>query len=194
MESPKKMMIERFTSLMEGICTQEFVRRLDAEGYFEAPAGMKHHGAREGGLFRHSLCVAQELYKLTERNGLIWQRQQGPVIVGLLHDLCKVKQYIGIAETRVELFAGEERRTISEMRYEWNKENNLPGHGDASIFRIMEWGGPQLKEDELYCIRYHMGAYQGQQEWQQLDMAIRQYPNILYTHLADMIASKLKGE
>lgn len=184
--------IKVFTDLLGGICPDGFIERLKAEGYFEAPAGMKHHGAHEGGLFDHSLQVSYELIELTEKLGLKWERHEGPLVVGLLHDLCKVKQYISIniPANEAEMELGPDMFTGKE--YEWNKKQNLPGHGEASIFRLMEYGGPQLKADELYCIRYHMEAYQ-QNEWGQLDMAIKQYPNITYTHLADMVAAKLKG-
>ena len=186
--------IKIFTDLMGAICQADFIEKLNSEGYFDAPAGMKHHGAYEGGLFDHSLQVAYELKTLTDKLLLRWMRPEGPLVVGLFHDLCKVKQYIKIPIEEAEISADFERHAIEHgYSYEWNKKQNLPGHGEASIFRIMEWEGPQLKADELYCIRYHMEAYQGQQEWQPLDAAIRQYPNIIYTHLADMIASKLKG-
>lgn len=192
MERSKEKRIKMFADLMRGVCTDEFIERLDKEGYFEAPAGMKHHGAYEGGLFEHSAQVAYELQNLTNRLGLEWERPEGPIVVGLLHDLCKAKQYISIniPANEAEMELGPDMFTGKE--YEWNKKQNLPGHGEASIFRLMEYGGPQLKADELYCIRYHMEAYQ-QNEWGQLDMAIKQYPNIIYTHLADMVAAKLKG-
>lgn len=193
MERNKQERINIFTDILGEICPDGFIERLDKEGYFEAPAGKKHHGAYEGGLFEHSIMVTFELIELTDRLGLKWERHEGPLVVGLLHDLCKVKQYITtpVPADEAEMKQGPE--TYTGKIYEWNKKQNLPGHGEASIFRLMEYGGPQLKADEMYCIRYHMGAYQGQQEWDPLDMAIKQYPNILYTHLADMIASKLKG-
>lgn len=185
--------IKIFRELMGSVCTDEFIERLEKEGYFIAPAGMKHHGAYEGGLFHHSLHVAYELKNLKERLELQWERTEGPVVVGFLHDLCKIQQYIAIPTPTDEIEMEQGPETYTGRFYEWNKKQNLPGHGEASIFRLMEYGGPQLKADEMYCIRYHMGAYQGQQEWEALDAAIKQYPNILYTHLADMIASKLKG-
>ena len=38
-------------------------------------------------------------------------------------------------------------------------------------------------------IRYHMGAYE-KDEWDNLDVAIRRFNNVLWTHTADMVASK----
>ena len=193
MERNKQERIKIFTDILGDICPDGFIERLDKEGYFEAPAGKKHHGAFEGGLFEHSVLVTSELVELTNKLGLKWERHEGPLVVGMFHDLCKVKQYITtkVPADENEMELGSDQYT--GVCYEWNKKQNLPGHGEASIFRLMEYGGPQLKNDEMYCIRYHMEAYQGQQEWDPLDMAIKQYPNILYTHLADMIASKLKG-
>ena len=193
MERNKQERIKIFTDILGEICPDGFIERLDKEGYFEAPAGKKHHGAFEGGLFEHSVLVTSELVELTNKLGLKWERHEGPLVVGMFHDLCKVKQYITtkVPADENEMELGSDQYT--GVCYEWNKKQNLPGHGEASIFRLMEYGGPQLKNDEMYCIRYHMEAYQGQQEWDPLDMAIKQYPNILYTHLADMIASKLEG-
>lgn len=47
-----------------------------------------------------------------------------------------------------------------------------------------------LTEEEIMCIRYHMGAYE-KDDWVQFDLAIKKYPNVLFTHTADMYASKL---
>ena len=44
----------------------------------------------------------------------------------------------------------------------------------------------------MLCIRYHMGAYE-KDGWNEFDLAIRKYPNVLWTHTADMYASKVKG-
>ena len=89
----KEERIELFKGLIGGVCKEEFVERLDAEGYFDAPAGMKHHGTHEGALVDHSLEVGYQLVELSMKLNLKWERPEGPWIVGLLHDLCKVKQY-----------------------------------------------------------------------------------------------------
>jgi len=49
-----------------------------------------------------------------------------------------------------------------------------------------------LTEEEILCIRYHMGAYNCD-DWEGYDKAIRKYPNVLFTHTADMYASKVLG-
>lgn len=186
---------ELFRSLIGGICTEEFVDRLDKEGYFEAPAGKKHHGTYEGALFDHSYEVGCQLQELTIKLNLKWQRPEAPFVIGLLHDLCKVKQYKKIEEkeTVTITFDGMEIEHVTGYHYEWNEKQDIPGHGAASIFRLVEWGGPALNQDELYCIRYHMGAYAGKEEWSYLDAGIRICPNIIYAHTADMIAAKIVG-
>lgn len=64
----------------------------------------------------------------------------------------------------------------------------LKGHGEKSVMLLAT--KMRLTEEEMLCIRYHMGAY-NTDEWVQFDLAIHKYPNVLYTHTADMYASKV---
>ena len=41
----------------------------------------------------------------------------------------------------------------------------------------------------MTCIRYHMGAFIDKEQWNDYTRAVEQYPNVLWTHTADMIAS-----
>jgi len=66
----------------------------------------------------------------------------------------------------------------------------LTGHGDKSVMMLSRW--MTLTEEEIYCIRFHMGAYETD-KWNQFDAAIGAYENVLWTHTADMYASKVKG-
>jgi hypothetical protein len=50
-----------------------------------------------------------------------------------------------------------------------------------------------LSEEEKYCVLYHMGAFSDEKEWKFYSQAVRTYPNVLYTHTADMIASQIYG-
>ena len=43
-------------------------------GFFDSPASTKYHGAYKGGLFDHSLCVAQSLVDLTNKLNLKWNQ------------------------------------------------------------------------------------------------------------------------
>lgn len=152
---------------------------LESIGYFEAPAAKSHHGNYPGGLFDHSLEVTNQLQKITEKMGLTWQRKGSPVLVGMLHDICKTDDYI------VE---GEEN---GRVEYEYNNHGILPGHGDKSV--IMLAGHFQLTEEEAMCIRFHMGAFTDKEEWKYYSKAVHDYPNVLWTHTADMLASQVVG-
>lgn len=150
---------------------------LDFLGFFDAPASTKYHGAYEGGLFDHSLEVANSLIDLTENLGLTWERPESPYIVGLFHDLCKCDAY---------------KFDIESGKYVYNDEGFLPGHGEKSVIMLMKY--TLLTDEEIACIRWHMGAYEKDPKmWDYYGRAIEAYPNVLYTHTADMIASKIKG-
>ena len=159
----------------------EFSQWLAESEFFTAPASTKYHGNYEGGLFDHSFLVMETLVDLTRRNNLEWQREGSPFIVGLLHDLCKIDQYR--VDNSVPYVVGE------PTRWEYRTATLLTGHGDKSVMMIASH--MQLTEEEVMCIRYHMGAYTEKSEWEYYGRAIEKYPNVLWTHTADMIASKI---
>ena len=116
--------------------------------------------------------VALTLADLTKRLDLKWERKESPYLIGFLHDLCKVDAY---------------RKT--ESGYEYNPDMLLTGHGEKSVILTLQH--IRLTDEEIMCIRYHMGAYEGSEIWNNLGQAIRRYPNILWTHTADMMASQV---
>ena len=73
--------------------------RLINMGYLTCPASAKYHGAVEGGLMSHSIAVTELLCKCTLRLGLKWKRVDSPIIVGMLHDLCKLGTYTQVADS-----------------------------------------------------------------------------------------------
>ena len=154
--------------------TNELMFWLTASGYFKCPAAKSHHGNHEGGLFEHSLAVAEELQRLTDKLGLSWEREESPYVVGLLHDVCKMDDYVYDWETGVIEF-----------------KPSHSGHGSKSV--IMLAGRFDLTEEEKMCILYHMGSFTDKEEWKYYSNAVREYPNVLYTHMADMIASQIRG-
>lgn len=127
-------------------------------GFFTAPASTKYHGAYEGGLFDHSCNVTLALLELTEKNGLVWKRPQSPYIVGMFHDLCKADQY------KHPVVAKDLIGTKVEDTYAWEYRKNmlLKGHGDKSVMLLSQFY--TLTEEEIVCIRYHMGAFTSQEE------------------------------
>lgn len=159
--------------------TDEFMNWLVDIDYFDAPAAKSHHGNFKGGLFNHSAEVATQLNNLTLRLNLRWDRMESPWVVGYLHDICKTDDYIVDYEDE----NGEE--------YEYNDDKIMDGHGDKSV--IMLAGHFPLTEEEAMCIRFHMGAFTDKDQWKYYSRAVKYYPNVLYTHTADMIASQIKG-
>lgn len=159
------------------------VKALDKIGFFTAPASTKYHGAYEGGLFDHSLAVAKSLVELTNKLGLTWEGKYSPGIVGMFHDFCKCDNYI------VDPF--NEIVPVSK-RYIYNPDSVLPGHGDKSVIMLQKY--LPINDEEIACIRWHMVAYETDTKmWEYYGRAIEKYPNVLYTHTADMIASKILG-
>ena len=63
-------------------------------GFFIKPAAIKYHGNHTGGLFEHSMMVAQVLVEMTHKFNIPWTRPESPYIVGMFHDVCKMDDYI----------------------------------------------------------------------------------------------------
>ena len=155
---------------------KDFPLWLKAHGFFIAPASLGHHGNHYGGLFIHSLIVAKELKRYTHNLGLQWQNVNSPWLVGMFHDICKIDDYTF---------------NLDEGKWEWNKQQIYSGHGDKSV--IMLQHHLYLNEQEIACIRWHMGAFTDQKEWEYYGRAVERYPVVLFTHTADMYASRALG-
>lgn len=165
---------------------------LNDGGFFTAPASTKYHGVYEGGLYDHSRAVTKELEDLTECMGLKWQREESPFIVGMFHDLCKCDQYKLVKDNQEVVYEGNNGSAVytpAKYHYEHNDKLLLTGHGAKSVMIMSQFF--TLTEEEMLCIRYHMGAYMTD-EWDQYDLAIKKHSNVLWTHAADMIASKCR--
>lgn len=151
------------------------IDKLKDLNYFKAPASIKYHGNYKGGLFDHSWAVMEALETLTYRLDLKWEDKRSLYIIGLFHDLCKCNDYIYNEEYD---------------KWEYNNDKIMIGHGELSV--IMTQQLIELTDEEIACIRWHMGAYDDKENWNTLGRAIEKYPNVLYTHTADMIASRIQ--
>lgn len=160
--------------LMGDYLDDNIVNKLETTRFFIAPASIEHHGQYEGGLFDHSLAVALTLVELTERLHLKWQSERSPYVVGMFHDLCKVDNYV---------------QTDNE-EWKYNNATLLPGHGEKSVILTQRLLG-NLTDEEMYCIRWHMGAFDSKDNWNSYGGACTKYNNVLYTHTADMIAARI---
>lgn len=171
--------IEQFKEVMKPCVPYkfhwEFIDILKEKGFFVAPASIHHHGAYSGALFDHSLAVTNSLLSLTKRLELKWQNENSPLIVGMFHDFCKVDNY---------------HRSNNEA-WEYNNATLLPGHGDKSVMMLQQY--MQLTEEEMLCIRWHMGAFDDKENWNSYGRAVTRYPNVLYTHIGGRVAARILG-
>lgn len=176
LEPSKEKRIADMVDFMGEYVTSYDIGRLDKMNFFTAPASTRFHGNYEGGLFDHSFKVAEALVKLTKYNNLDWDRKRSPYIVGMFHDLCKTDYYISNGTGHF---------------WEHNDDCLLKGHGEKSVMLLSQFY--TLTEEEIMCIRYHMGAFTPKEEWSDYTRAVHTYPNVLWTHHADMIASHVYG-
>lgn len=93
----------------------------------------------------------------------------------MFHDLCKIDMY----------------KSVSESTYEYNDHVPFPGHGDKSVMYLATQ--MRLTDEEVLCIRWHMGAFDDKENWKYYSAAVRKCPNVLWIHQADMIASQILG-
>ena len=168
--------IDTLIEFMGEHISSEIVRELKQRGFFIAPASINHHGQYEGALFDHSYEVAKALVNMTKMLGLKWENERSPYIVGMFHDLCKMDNYVN----------------NDNEEWQYNNATLLPGHGEKSVIIALTMLG-NLTDEEMYCIRWHMGAFDTNENWNRYGRACTNYPNVLYTHTADMIAARIVG-
>lgn len=161
---------------------------IDKSDFYTAPASTRFHGAYEGGLLEHSLNVYDCLYKKKHSSSL-WSEvlkdidDESIAIAALLHDLCKT-YYYGI-EMRNKKIDGKWESVPA-----YTVEDKFPyGHGEKSVMMIE--GFIKLTAAEKYAIRWHMGPYSGQQDWNTLSAAIEMHPLVLALFEADMEATHI---
>lgn len=157
----------------------DLLQWMGANGFFEAPASKRHHGAKPGGLAEHSVNVFRRLLWLNAEEE---KRQQSPqydletvAICGLLHDLCKIDAY---------------RKSEFEGITEYQLTKNFPaGHGEKSVILILQF--MRLTQEEILAIRWHMGQYDfyARGGGYDTDNAFRQSKLAVMLHIADMIAT-----
>lgn len=175
-ETRRQMFVDMMKGAMLEITAEALSMRLLECVFFISPASTKYHGAYDGGLFDHSYAVTKNLLRLTEALGLTWQREVSPYYVGMLHDLCKCRLYT---------------RSMTGVGYDFNRDPVIPGHGERSVMLAQQL--LNLTDEEMVCIRWHMGAFDDKERWNSYGRAIERYQNVLWTHTADMMASRIDG-
>ena len=184
--------IEFFINTMKNdpnIQWDKIVERLDNLNFFTAPASIGHHGNYDGGLFEHSFEVTMQLLTLTEKLDLQWYDPRSPYIVGMFHDICKCDNY---KKVKKPILYTEDVPIEYEEKWEYNNECSMPGHGEKSVILTQNILG-SLTDEEIMCIRWHMGAFDDKENWKYYSRAVSDYPNVLFTHTADMMASQIMG-
>ena len=166
-------------SIIERPGAADLLQWMGANGFFEAPASKRHHGAEPGGLAQHSINVCRRLIQMNAEEE---RRQQSLnydletlAICGLLHDLCKIDAY---------------RKVGFEGINEYQLTKNFPaGHGEKSVILILQF--MHLTQEEILAIRWHMGQYDfyARGGGYDLDNAFRQSKLAVMLHLADMMAT-----
>ncbi len=133
---------------------------LDSWGFFDAPASAQGHGAYPGGLVEHSLNVYDAA--MESRKAMLDLRPDleeffapaSIAIAALLHDVCKADFY--------KLVKKKRRNEVGQYedfeQYEIHDENFPVGHGEKSVILLLQ-SGLDLKDDEIYAIRWHMGPW-----------------------------------
>ena len=144
--------------------------------YLNAPASAGHHLAVRGGLAIHSMNVTDRLLQLTGDLKIAWSDSDSPYVIGMCHDLCKMRAY--------DFKTDKEITKLRPM---------FPGHGTLSAMLAPEFLGHPLSYVERVCIVYHMGAWRVGEEYdvRHLDAAVSEFPlEVIATHTADMLASQ----
>ena len=157
--------------------------------FLYAPASTKFHCNYEGGLMEHSVNVVDNLLLLTEKMNLKWQRPESPIIIGLLHDICKTYDYeVTYRNTKVKNeFTGRDE-WVQVPQYVTNDLLPFGNHGDKSVMMLVNMG-LKLTQEEMACIRYHMGYSEGQQIFNAYGNAKSKWFNCLWTNVADEMSA-----
>lgn len=108
--------------------------------------------------------------------GFTWSDARSPYIVGMFHDLCKCDNY-----------------KVVDGKWKYNPNMILPGHGEKSIIMLQNIAPDALTNEEIACIRWHMGAFDDRNNWEYYTRAVAKFPNVMYTHAADMAAAYIVG-
>lgn len=158
---------------------QCFKRSEYFDEFLVSPASRSYHGAREGGLFDHSVAVFKAALELSD----VICPGHTSAAACLLHDICKVGLY---------------KFNPTTKKYDYNNDHIAAPHGSESLRRILHLDDNECPfEDQLpeaweVAIIYHMGAFM-KDEAQTYGNACEKHPEVLLLHTADMLASKVWG-
>ena len=171
-----------------------FIRGSD---FYSAPASTRFHNCHEGGLLEHTLNLVDTMLEMQEQP--LWKpafdgvSRESVILIATLHDLCKAEYYN--KEPKNKKVYSDTGKKKDELGYfDWvsvmgyTVEDKIPyGHGEKSAMMAEEF--IKLLPVERYAIRWHMGFTEPKETWNTLGAAIRKYPIVLATHVADLYAT-----
>lgn len=127
-------------NIAEQLGEQQIYELLKSMDTFFIDAGSsKFHHSFKGGLANHSLGVYFNFLRLCAAYNI--DDKNFAFRVSMLHDLCKVGTY------DITLTGEYEKREFREP---------VLGHGDSSVFIALN-NGIKLNNEEICCIKWHMG-------------------------------------
>ena len=185
---------EKFYNLLSENCSNRFdvdvlyqYLKEDTD-FFQAPASTKFHSNVNGGLLLHSLTVYDTLNKLLTMFNLKYSKDT-ITIVALLHDLCKANFY-KLSTKNVKVNGSWTTQPCYIV------DDSFPvGHGEKSVIELLRLG-LNLTDEEIYAIRWHMGAFDNSVKGGDLSFSVAMTKSKLATLLqvADLISSQVLEE
>lgn len=121
-----KSLLKKYVN-RDGANVDRLIQKLESSDFFYAPASTQYHGSFYGGLCAHSICVFENLVQLVENKLLItepYELNSGTplfetvVILGLLHDVCKMNRYI-MSMKNVKRYHVDGKQHDSIGNYDW---------------------------------------------------------------------------
>lgn len=150
----------------------ELYQHLMDGGFFISPASAKHHLAVRFGLVAHTLNVVAAAIDLCTTEMFSGCDEDTVIRAALLHDICKMGKYKGTQSDGFQY-----------------QDNRMLGHGEESVIMAQQY--MKLTDKEILCIRWHMGAYTGERDWNTLSRVYDTCPEAMCLHMADMIATHI---
>lgn len=199
MEPDNELNKQRFIEILQATGRENIdyvIEDLEDLNFFEAPASVKNHNNYPGGLVQHSLNVYDMAKALREtaigfRPDLASKLPEDSVaIASLLHDVCKADIYKKVQRARKNEVGQYEKFDEYQISYE-----NFPaGHGEKSVIMLLR-SGLDLNDDEIFAIRWHMGAWgvnpANHEEDRNYRDAHKLTPLVSLIHTADTLAAQI---
>lgn len=170
---------------------------LEKSDFYTAPAGSRFHGCYRGGLLEHSLNVYDALVGMVGRYPDLSIDPESVIVVALFHDLTKANYY-AVDYKNVKVYSDSGSKKDERGYFDWvaepyyKVEDRLPlGHGEKSVIILQSF--IKLKRDEIFAIRFHMGAFDAAVKGgdSSMNKAYEMCPLAAMAHLADMEATFL---